>query len=105
MISQLRHHLRSVLKQGVCIDDVSGGWKMSSTSTNTWLSKIFLSQCVAEKALGVILLAEYDAAHSRWQREGDCRDFAFTDQVRSTDGGDLGSRYYPRGVTGILWLL
>jgi hypothetical protein len=105
MISQLRRHLRSVLKQGVCIDDVSGGWKMSSTSTNTWMSKIFLSQCVAEKALGVTLPAEYDAAHSRWQREGDCRDFAFTDQVRSTDGGDLGSRYYPRGVTGILWLL
>ena len=105
MISQLRRHLRCVLTEGDCVDPQTGGWKLSSTSTNTWMSKIFLSQFVAEKALGVPLAPEYDAAHARWQREGACRDFAFTDQVNSADGGDLGSRFYPRGVTGILWML
>lgn len=105
MVSQLRRHLRCVLNEGECIDSQTGGWKLSSTSENTWMSKIFLSQFVAEKILGLTLSSQYDAAHAKWQRDGSCRDFAFTDQVRSTDGGALGSRYYPRGVTGILWTL
>jgi xylan 1,4-beta-xylosidase len=105
MISQLRRHFKAVLVSGVCVDATSGGFKLSSSSENTWMSKIFLAQFVAEKVLGVTLSDEFDAAHARWQRDGNCRDFAFTDQVRSTDGGDLGSRYYPRGVTALLWML
>jgi len=104
LIVILKQHLETVLKKGVCLDRKSGGFKMSSTSENTWMSKIFLSQYVAESVLGVPLAPSVDAAHAKWQREGDCRDYAFTDQVRSTDGKDLGSRFYPRGVTAILWL-
>lgn len=104
-MSLLRRHLQTVLVPGVCVDPVSGGWKMSSTSENTWMSKIFLSQFVAETILGLPLADSYDAAHARWQRDGNCRDWAFTDQVRSADGHDFGSRYYPRGVTAVLWLL
>jgi Glycosyl hydrolase family 52. len=104
MVSLLRRHLETVLTPGVCLDAASGGFKISSTSQNTWMSKIFLSQFVAETVLGLPPVPEADATHARWQREGDCRDYAFTDQVRSTDGKDLGSRFYPRGVTAILWL-
>lgn len=105
LISLLRRHLQTVLVPGVCIDSESGGFKMSSTSTNTWMSKIFLCQFVAETVLGVPLDESFDAAHARWQRDGDSRDHAFTDQVHSSDGRDLGSRYYPRGVTAVLWLM
>jgi len=105
LISLLRTHLRTVLKEGVCVDTKSGGIKMSSTSENTWMSKIFLSQFVAETVLGIPIDESVDAAHLKWQTQGDSRDFAFTDQVRSTNGKDLGSRYYPRGVTAVLWLL
>lgn len=105
MISQLRKHFQSILVSGVCVDATSGGFKLSSSSENTWMSKIFLSQFVAEKVLGFTLSDGFDAAHARWQREGASRDYAFTDQIRSTDGADLGSRYYPRGVTSLLWLL
>jgi hypothetical protein len=104
LAGQLRRHLKSVLTPGVCVDPESGGWKISSTSDNTWMSKIFLCQFVAEKILALTLPDEFDAVHAGWQRAGACRDFAFTDQVRSADGKDLGSRYYPRGVTSILWL-
>jgi hypothetical protein len=104
LISQLRRHLKAALTPGMCVDAESGGLKISSSSDNTWMSKIFLCQFVAEKVLGLPLLPEYDAAHARWQREGNSRDFAFTDQVRSSDGKDLGSRFYPRGVTSILWM-
>lgn len=104
LISLLRSHLQTVLKKGVCIDKKSGGIKMSSTSENTWMSKIFLSQWVGETVLGVAFDPKVDDAHKKWQTQGESRNFAFTDQVRSTDGTDLGSRYYPRGVTAVLWL-
>jgi len=105
MLTALRAHLEHVLVPGICLDATSGGWKLSSSSVNTWMSKIFLSQFVAEDVLGVPTTPGADDAHAKWQREGDCRDFAFTDQVRSSDGQDLGSRFYPRGVTAILWLV
>ena len=108
LIRALIRHLRTVLRSGVCVDSRSGGWKMSSTSENTWMSKIALSQYVVERVLKLRFPAAvrrgWDAAHARWQREGGCADFAFTDQIRSRDGKDLGSRYYPRGVTAVLWL-
>lgn len=105
LVNVLGAHLRTVLSPGVCIDAESGGWKISSTSTNTWMSKIAMCQFVAEDVLGFEFedAREWDRAHVRWQQEG-CADWAFTDQVRSTDGAPLGSRYYPRGVSAILWL-
>jgi xylan 1,4-beta-xylosidase len=105
MVAKLRRHLKAVLIPGICVDATSGGWKLSSSSENTWMSKIFLCQFVAERILGVTLPDSYDAAHAIWQRDGESRDHAFTDQVHSTTGADLGSRYYPRGVTGLLWML
>lgn len=105
IVALLRRHVQSVLVPGVCVDETSGGFKLSSSSDNTWMSKIFLCQFVAETVLGVPLTDAFDTAHAGWQRDGACRDWAFTDQVRSSDGADLGSRYYPRGVTAVLWLL
>lgn len=104
LVTRLRRHLRTVLVPGVCIDETSGGFKLSSSSENTWMSKIFLCQWVAERVLQVPLDTTFDAAHAGWMRDGNSRNFAFTDQVRSQDGYDLGSRYYPRGVTSILWM-
>lgn len=107
MIKILKRHIQAALKPGACICATSGGWKMSSTSENTWMSKIALSQFVVEQVLqmdfGRGQTNSWDMAHVRWQQVG-CADWAFVDQIRCTDGKDLGSRYYPRGVTAILWL-
>ena len=104
LIRALKRHLDKVLAPGVCLDAVSGGWKLSSTSRNTWLSKIFLNQYVAERVLGFDdERTRRDAVHARWLRTGSA-DFAATDQVDSSSGKDLGSRLYPRLVTSILWL-
>ena len=103
-IAVLKRHLDVVLAPGICLDKVSGGWKLSSTSKNTWLSKIFINQFVAENILGLKgERTERDAVHASWQREGSA-DWAITDQVDSSDGHDLGSRLYPRLVSSILWL-
>lgn len=106
MVRALREHLTTVLEPGVCIDAVSGGWKLSSTSNNTWMSKIAICQYVAEKILGFDFgkkAAEWDAVHASWQQVG-CAEQAATDQIQSDNGKDLGSRLYPRMVSAVLWL-
>lgn len=103
LVTALRRHLTTALQPGVCLDATSGGWKLSSTSINTWLSKIFLCQFVAEKVFGVHSDPSWDKVHVRWQQVGSAP-HGPTDQVRSTDGEALGSRLYPRLVTNVLWL-
>ncbi len=102
-VRALKRHLEAVLVPGVCLDSISGGWKLSSTSQNTWPSKIFISQYVAENILGIRdERTARDAAHVRWQCVG-CAEFAATDQLDSSTGADMGSRLYPRLVSSVLW--
>jgi hypothetical protein len=104
LVKALKRHLEAVLVSGVCLDPISGGWKLSSTSRNTWPSKIFISQYVAENILGIRDgRTARDAAHVKWQCNASA-DWAATDQVDSASGKDLGSRLYPRLVSSILWI-
>ncbi|WP_234124665.1 glycoside hydrolase family 52 protein [Clostridium hydrogenum] len=106
LIKTLKKHIRTVLKKGCCIDDVSGGWKLSSTSKNTWNSKIFLCQYVVKNILNMNYgesEIEWDKVHAEWQQVG-CSIDGATDQVNSDDGSPRGSRLYPRLVTSILWM-
>ncbi len=100
MIAALDRHLRTVLKPGVCLF-ADGGWKLSSTSDNSWASKIFICQVVAERVFGIVPDPASHAAHVRWQVVGSA-DWAMTDQLLA--GKPCGSRYYPRCVTADLWM-
>ncbi|MEO7036976.1 MAG: glycoside hydrolase family 52 protein [Polyangiaceae bacterium] len=101
LIRTLEKHLHRVLQPDLCLFP-DGGWKLSSTSDNSWLSKIFLCQFVAERVFGVRASPQSHAAHARWQQLG-AKDWAMSDQCVA--GIAQGSKYYPRGVTSILWLL
>jgi hypothetical protein len=101
LISRLKAHLKAILRPGICLFP-DGGWKMSSTSDNSWLSKIYLCQFVAEKILGVKSSAAADQAHAGWLLRDKNHYWAWSDQIIA--GVAAGSRYYPRGVTAILWL-
>ena len=82
-----------------------GGWKISSTSDNSWPSKIALCQFVARKILGITWDAQgaaADATHVKWLTDPELSHWAFSDQIVA--GKILRSKYYPRGVTNILWL-
>jgi hypothetical protein len=107
LLDQLLRHLAGILQPGICLDGKSGGWKMSSTSTNTWFSKIAIAQHVIRtlfpEALGEAARAA-DRVHADWQRRPGCGEHAMCDQINSETGVTCGSRYYPRGVTAILWL-
>ncbi|MGK4003823.1 glycoside hydrolase family 52 protein [Sorangium sp. So ce1036] len=102
LLRVLRRHLQAVLKPGLCLFP-EGGWKLSSSSDNSWMSKIALCQHIARAILKVEEpdAGRHDEAHVRWQIEGSGY-WAFSDQMQR--GVPVGSRYYPRGVTAILWL-
>lgn len=96
----LKRHLAAVLKSGICKFE-DGGWKLSSTSDNSWLSKIYLCQAVAEQQLDSAPDTEADAAHVEWLTNEKSQFYAWSDQMVS--GVAVGSKYYPRGVTAWLW--
>ncbi|MEP7050552.1 MAG: glycoside hydrolase family 52 protein [Pseudomonadota bacterium] len=101
LILTLEKHLHRVLQPDLCLFP-DGGWKLSSTSDNSWPSKIFICQFVAERVFGVRASPQSHAAHARWQQIG-ASDWAMSDQCVA--GIAQGSKYYPRGVTCILWFL
>ena len=104
-LAALRLHLSAVLKPGICLFP-DGGWKLSSTSDNSWLSKVYLSQHVARAHLGLAAgdsaAAAADAAHVGWLLHPEQSVWSWSDQMLA--GVATGSRYYPRGVTSWLWL-
>lgn len=104
LVSRLAGHLRAVLVPGRCLFS-SGAWKLSASSSNSWLSKIYLCQHVARTCLGyegLDCFSEADAAHVDWLMHPESLFWAWSDQM--VDGVAKGSRYYPRGVTAALWL-
>jgi hypothetical protein len=103
-IKALKRHLTTVLVPGECIDAKGHWWKMSSTSENSWFSKVAVCQFVARQVLGFDFGDEglvHDRAHADWQRIGSA-EWAMSDQL--INGIAKGSKYYPRGVSDILWL-
>ncbi len=107
LFARLGQHMRNALQPGVCIDAESGAWKISSTSFNTWFSKIALAQHVTRELFPESLdnaARAADAVHARMQQSEPLGRHAMVDQVHSTTGMALGSRYYPRIVTACLWM-
>ncbi len=104
LLDALRTHLRTVLVPGICLF-ADGGWKLSSTSDNSWLSKIYLAQFTARQLLGMHDKAQEqaaDAAHVSWLLHPTQSYYGWSDQIVA--GRPQGSLYYPRGVTAIVWL-
>lgn len=105
LIKALTTHIQTILKPGVCLYP-DGGWKLSSSADNSWLSKIYICQFVVRRILGIHspeACARADAAHHAWLLSPGGVYWAWSDQMSS--GEPHGSKYYPRGVTSILWTL
>lgn len=85
-----------------------GGIKLSSTSNNSWMSKICIAIHVSRRVFGLDedeeikqIFTAADAAHVKWQTDGSSY-WACCDQIVS--GKAHGSRYYPRIITSALWM-
>jgi hypothetical protein len=105
LLASLRGHLDAVMCHGLCLFP-DGAWKLSSSSVNSWLSKVYLCQFVCRAILGWqgggLGDGQADAAHAAWLKDSKNAFWAWGDQFYS--GVLRGSKYYPRGVTSILWL-
>jgi autotransporter-associated beta strand protein len=106
MLLALSNHISAVLVSGKCLDATSGGWKLTSANNNTWQSKVYLSQYVTEKVLGISnanVNGAVDQIHAMFQiNEAPYQ--GWSDQLNSAGtGGATGSMHYPRGITSALW--
>jgi len=101
LIRALGRHLQTILVPGVCLFP-EGGWKLSSTNDNSWLSKIYLCQDVARTVFKRPADPKADAVHRAWLLDARNTPCAWSDQMVA--GEAKGSKYYPRGVTAWLWL-
>jgi hypothetical protein len=99
-VNALKRHFEAALSNGCRFAD--GAWKMSLTSDNSWPSKTFLCQFISEKIFGHDADAKADRTHVSWLTDPENAIHAFSDQMLA--GKVCGSRYYPRGVTAVLWV-
>lgn len=109
MFTVLKEHARKLLtdpKRANLFDD--GGIKLSSTSNNSWMSKICIFMHLARKLFKLDespeiadILKKADVAHAKWEAVGSAY-WACSDQIVS--GVAKASRYYPRIITSALWL-
>ncbi len=109
MTDTLKHHTRVLLTQPETRNlFADGGIKLSSTSNNSWMSKIALFLHVVRDVLHLDedpaiaeTLENADQTHVQWQAVGSAY-WACSDQIIS--GVAKASRYYPRIVTAALWM-
>ncbi len=110
MFDVLKEHTRRLLlDEGRSNLFPDGGIKLSSTSNNSWMSKIAIFMHVARRVFRLDsdakiaqTLQAADAAHVKWQTQGSAY-WACSDQIVS--GKAQASRYYPRIVSSALWLM
>jgi hypothetical protein len=108
MLLDLKSHMTNILVSGRCLDATTGGWKLSSSTTNTWQSKVYLCQYEAEKVLGITgntVNGTVDQIHATFQMDqapyqGWSDQFDSRDTVLASQ-----SLHYPRGITSVLWWL
>jgi len=109
MYDALKEHTRKLLldaeRRNLFAD---GGIKLSSTSNNSWMSKISIFMHVTRRVFNLDedpkvadVFRKADAAHVKWQTEGSSY-WACCDQIVSGEG--KASRYYPRIITSALWM-
>ena len=102
MLDALREHGRACLQEGVCLDAVSGGLRLSSTSKNTWPSKSVLAVYVLEEVLHVEVPRRAVEEIIGWAQDS-AKTTTIADQIMSDTREVVGAVYYPRIVTSALW--
>ena len=107
LINHLKTHIETILVPGVCVDSQTGGWNLSSSSSTTWVSKVYLNQYVTENVLGIKNATTgqtADSANYAYEVLG-APAVGWTDQFYTSTHIAYGCRHYPRGVTSALWWL
>lgn len=101
-ISCLKEHTQNIFEQKLCVFE-NGGYRLSSTSNMTWLSKIYIAQYLHKEMFDLKpeIQEKADEAHVDWLLDEELSYWAWSDQILNFK--IKGSKYYPRGVTSFLW--
>jgi len=99
----LTAHSLECLKTGVCRDELTGGLRLSSTSRNTWTSKVILTIYAMENVLSITLPEGMVQEVVNWGHVS-ARESTIADQIHCDVRKAIGGVYYPRIVTSCLWL-
>jgi hypothetical protein len=116
LLNLLKNHTENLLADPARRNHFpDGGIRLSSTSDNSWLSKIALVQHIARTLFNLdengtprpqdaaaTRWEKADAAHVAWLTTGPGAYWCACDQIVS--GVARGSKYYPRLITTALWL-
>lgn len=101
LLAQLRCHAMTCLKSGNCSDAKTGGLKLTSTSANTWPSKVALTLAVAgwlENQSPKEVSPNAYSQLAKWMQQSAYR-LTVSDQINASTGIAIGGSYYPRLVT------
>lgn len=101
LLERLRTHGRTCMEPGKCIDAKSGGLRLSSTSANTWPSKVALTLAGVGWLEGRRVKELAPTAYAQlasWMQVSANR-LTLCDQIDATTGKTIGGVYYPRMVT------
>lgn len=102
----LRKHVLSCLEPGECLDAATGGLRLSSTSTNTWVSKSILCEFVLQELFGIDVQRDYPSILrelTHWATIS-AATTTISDQIQSDTRTVVGASYYPRAITASLWV-
>ena len=103
LFETLKNHEDACLEKGVCIDENTGGLRLSSTSTNSWTSKVILTLFVLENALKMHVPESIERELLHWTQVS-AAELTVSDQIRNDTRVAIGGHYYPRIVTAAVWL-
>ncbi|HEX3048935.1 MAG TPA: hypothetical protein VHY08_29580, partial [Bacillota bacterium] len=106
LMDLFRKHIVACLKVGAGIDTATGGLRLSSTSNNTWVSKVVLCEYVLRELFQIDLKSEYPGVFQeliRWARQS-AAETTISDQIHSDTRRVVGASYYPRPITASIWV-
>lgn len=106
LVTLLKNHLETILEPRMCLDEGTGAWKISSDTTRTWQSKVYLCQYISEKILGLsgeTIIGAIDDIHADLQMNTTTARYCWSEQLFSNTGEASAGYHYPRGVTTTLF--
>lgn len=107
LMALFRKHINTCLKPGICLEEKNGGLKLSSSSVNTWPSKVILCMYVLEKVFDIDLQKEYPSIMREllhWTQVT-AAEKTISDQILCDERVVRGGSYYPRHITSALWVV
>ncbi len=105
LMSLFKKHIKTCLKPGNCLEQNFGGLKLSSTSENTWPSKVILCIYVMEELFDIDLKKEYPSVMVELKHwfQVSASELTVSDQILCGNRKVIGGSYYPRHITSALW--